>query len=154
MRYALNSLITSIISALEVDLPVLAFNGETVKVYTAVGIDNLLNDGTPVVVVTPVGSTEDNVNKDDLSHEYSVEVMVATKYSVGLGGWGNNNGMIDQILAKLRPNVNIELDLTADNFKVVEQRMEAITPEVESSKENVLYTTTITFTFLIQDLAS
>ena len=154
MRYALNPLIVAIISELKDATPSLSFNGNAIDVFTSVSVENLLNDGIPVVVIRPANTIEIDVNKDDLSHEYVIEIEVYSKFAVGLGGWGNNNDIVDQVLAKFRPNVNVALDLSADNFKVVAQEMDNISSFIESFSDSVLYSNTISITFNITDLTT
>ena len=106
------------------------------------------------MVIRPANTIEIDVNKDDLSHEYVIEIEVYSKFAVGLGGWGNNNDIVDQVLAKFRPNVNVALDLSADNFKVVVQEMDNISSFIESSSDSVLYSNTVSITFNITDLTT
>lgn len=153
MRYALDPLIVAIRSELLGGTP-LSFDGTNLAVYTAIAIDNLIADGIPVVTVTPVNILEVDNNKDDFNQSYEIEIEVFTKFAVGLGGWGNNTEVVNQILAKLRPDVTTRLDLSGDNFKVVNQVMESIFPEVETRDDGVLYSTTITITFNVEDLLS
>ena len=154
MRYALNPLIIAIISELKDATPSLSFNGNAIDVFTSVSVENLLNDGVPVVVIRPANTIEIDVNKDDLSHEYVIEIEVYSKFAVGLGGWGNNNDIVDQVLAKFRPNVNVALDLSADNFKIIAQEMDNISSFIESFSDSVLYSNTISITFNITDLTT
>jgi len=154
MRYALNPLIIAIISELKDATPSLSFNGNPIDVFTSVSVENLLNDGVPVVVIRPANTIEIDVNKDDLGHEYVIEIEVYSKFAVGLGGWGNNNDIVDQVLAKFRPNVNVALDLSADNFKIIAQEMDNISSFIESFSDSVLYSNTISITFNITDLTT
>ena len=154
MRYALNPLIVAIISELKDATPSLSFNGNPIDVFTSVSVENLLNDGVPVVVIRPANTIEIDVNKDDLGHEYVIEIEVYSKFAVGLGGWGNNNDIVDQVLDKFRPNVNVALDLSADNFKIIAQEMDNISSFIESFSDSVLYSNTISITFNITDLTT
>lgn len=151
MRYALDPLITAIINKTTVEADVLSYEGNPLKVFTAVSIENDIDNGIPVIVITPSDGVEIDVTKDSLGHEYTIEIACATKYPIGLGGWGTNNDVMNQLLAKFRPDVDVQLPIS-DNFNVIGQMVESIFPEVDSYKESVIYMTTLRITFMVQDL--
>ncbi|MBL4881224.1 MAG: hypothetical protein JKX82_07855 [Oleispira sp.] len=148
MRYALDYVNTAIIKLLETDNSIEFPVGTDIPIYTEVPTGD---DSFPYIIISPNSSLENNVTRNSIGESQNINIEVVSKFNQGLGGWGTNNNITGQIVGLIR-NKETYLDLSADNFTVINQTIQSIQPIREGYNDSVYFRTIIIVEFDIEDL--